>query len=177
MTCKFVKCSIFRKKKIFFLPILTEDGGWCFVLSAFPGRALHLHGLSTTFVVRTIDSFSGGTRGPKGKVIWPGAWWATVHGVAKSRTRLSDFTHSLHSRLLPKLGFEPKLLSRSELMLLPLWLTAGPQLCPLLTQFPSPAGPSGQPHQQRGAGTTAGAERHSGSRHQVPGCRLGHPTA
>ena len=25
-----------------------------------------------------------------------GAWWATVHGVAKSRTRLSDFTHSKH---------------------------------------------------------------------------------
>ena len=24
-----------------------------------------------------------------------GAWWDTVHGVAKSRTRLSDFTHSL----------------------------------------------------------------------------------
>ena len=24
-----------------------------------------------------------------------GTWWATVHGVAKSRTRLSDFTHSL----------------------------------------------------------------------------------
>ena len=24
-----------------------------------------------------------------------GAWWATVHGVAKSRTWLSDFTHSL----------------------------------------------------------------------------------
>ena len=24
-----------------------------------------------------------------------GAWWATVHGVAKSRTQLSDFTHSL----------------------------------------------------------------------------------
>ena len=24
-----------------------------------------------------------------------GAWWATVHGVAKSRTRLGDFTHSL----------------------------------------------------------------------------------
>ena len=22
-----------------------------------------------------------------------GAWWATVHGVAKSQTRLSDFTH------------------------------------------------------------------------------------
>ena len=24
-----------------------------------------------------------------------GAWWATVHGIAKSRTQLSDFT-SLH---------------------------------------------------------------------------------
>ena len=23
-----------------------------------------------------------------------GAWWATAHGVAKSRTRLSDLTHS-----------------------------------------------------------------------------------
>ena len=24
-----------------------------------------------------------------------GVWWATVHRVAKSQTRLSDFTHSL----------------------------------------------------------------------------------
>ena len=24
-----------------------------------------------------------------------GAWWATVHGVAKSRTQLSDFTFTL----------------------------------------------------------------------------------
>ena len=28
-----------------------------------------------------------------------GAWWATVHGVEKSRTRLSDFTHSLTLKL------------------------------------------------------------------------------
>ena len=26
-----------------------------------------------------------------------GAWWATVHRVAKSRTQLSDFTHSLYT--------------------------------------------------------------------------------
>ena len=26
-----------------------------------------------------------------------GAWWATVHGVTKSRTRLSDFSSFLHS--------------------------------------------------------------------------------
>ena len=25
-----------------------------------------------------------------------GAWWAAVHGVAKSRTRLSDFTFIFH---------------------------------------------------------------------------------
>ena len=28
-----------------------------------------------------------------------GAWWATVHGVAKSRTRLSDFTFTFHFSL------------------------------------------------------------------------------
>ena len=26
------------------------------------------------------------------------AWWATVHGVAKSRTRLSNFTFTFHFR-------------------------------------------------------------------------------
>ena len=30
-----------------------------------------------------------------------GAWWATVHGVAESWTRLSDFTHSLTHSLPP----------------------------------------------------------------------------
>ena len=31
-----------------------------------------------------------------------GAWWATVHGVAKSRTRLSDFTSTFHFHALEK---------------------------------------------------------------------------
>ena len=31
-----------------------------------------------------------------------GAWWATVHGVAKSRTRLSNFTFFLHHLQKPK---------------------------------------------------------------------------
>ena len=31
-----------------------------------------------------------------------GAWQAAVHGVAKSRTRLSDFTFTLHSHALEK---------------------------------------------------------------------------
>ena len=31
-----------------------------------------------------------------------GAWWAALHGVAKSRTRLSDFTFTFHFRALEK---------------------------------------------------------------------------
>ena len=31
-----------------------------------------------------------------------GAWWAAVHGVAKSRTRLSDFTLTFHFHALGK---------------------------------------------------------------------------
>ena len=31
-----------------------------------------------------------------------GAWWATVHGVAKSRTRMSDFTFTFHFHALEK---------------------------------------------------------------------------
>ena len=31
-----------------------------------------------------------------------GAWWAAVHGVAKSQTRLSDFTFTFHYDALEK---------------------------------------------------------------------------
>ena len=31
-----------------------------------------------------------------------GTWWAAVHGVAKSRTRLSDFTFIFHFQALEK---------------------------------------------------------------------------
>ena len=31
-----------------------------------------------------------------------GAWWAAVHGVAKGRTQLSDFTFSFHLHALEK---------------------------------------------------------------------------
>ena len=31
-----------------------------------------------------------------------GAWWAAVHGVAQSRTRLSDFTFTFHFHVLEK---------------------------------------------------------------------------
>ena len=31
-----------------------------------------------------------------------GAWWAAVHGVAKSQTRLTDFTFTFHFHALEK---------------------------------------------------------------------------
>ena len=31
-----------------------------------------------------------------------GAWWAAVYGVAQSRTRLSDFTFTIHFHALEK---------------------------------------------------------------------------
>ena len=31
-----------------------------------------------------------------------GAWWAAVHGVTKSQTRLSDFTFTFHFHVLEK---------------------------------------------------------------------------
>ena len=31
-----------------------------------------------------------------------GAWWAAVHGVAKSRTQLSNFTFTFHFHVLEK---------------------------------------------------------------------------
>ena len=31
-----------------------------------------------------------------------GAWWAAVHGVAKSQTQLSDFTFTFHFHALKK---------------------------------------------------------------------------
>ena len=31
-----------------------------------------------------------------------GAWWAAVHGVARSQTRLSDFTFTFHFQALEK---------------------------------------------------------------------------
>ena len=31
-----------------------------------------------------------------------GAWWAAVHGVSKSRTRVSDFTFTFHFHALEK---------------------------------------------------------------------------
>ena len=59
------------------------------------------------------NGYSG--KGGRGKLQWPplqysgletpmdgGAWWAAVHGVVRSRTRLSDFTFTFHFHALEK---------------------------------------------------------------------------
>ena len=67
------------------------------------------HTLACVRVIRTVwDALGGEGNGtplqysclenPMGG----GAWWASVHGVAKSRTRLSDFTFTFHFHALEK---------------------------------------------------------------------------
>ena len=43
-----------------------------------------------------------------------GAWWATVHGVTKSRTQLSDFTFTFTMFLSPNEVDEPRAIIQSE---------------------------------------------------------------
>ena len=54
-----------------------------------------------------------------------GAWWATVHGVAESRTRLSDFTFTCNNTIdiVIKVKVKVKSLSRVRLFETP-WTAA-----------------------------------------------------
>ena len=63
-----------------------------------------------------------------------GAWWAAVHGVAKSRKQLSDFTFTFHFHALEK-----EMATHSSVLV---WRTPGmaepgvssvAQLCPTLS--------------------------------------------
>ena len=71
------------------------------------GRAYKCHFVHPTFYAQThiLPGKGNGTplqysclENPKDG----GAWWATVHGVAKSQTRLSDFAFPFHSHALEK---------------------------------------------------------------------------
>ena len=46
-----------------------------------------------------------------------GAWWAIVHGVAKSRTQLSDFTFTFHSHFTDE-EVEPKKLKMARTVIM-----------------------------------------------------------
>ena len=64
--------------------------------------------LLDAFCLRPPSISGYGVRGLILNVISPllpmdgGAWWAAVHGVAKSRTRLSDLTFTFHFHALEK---------------------------------------------------------------------------
>ena len=45
-----------------------------------------------------------------------GTWWATVHGVAKSRTRLSDFTFTFHFHATHSSGLEKEMATHSSVL-------------------------------------------------------------
>ena len=62
---------------------------------------------STTSEIKNIWSLGEGSGNPLQyscleNPMDGGAWWAAVHGVAKSRTQLSDFTFTFHFHALEK---------------------------------------------------------------------------
>ena len=72
-----------------------------------PGTSLFLLPLHTPFFLGFIHGFGegNGTQPQYSCLDNPmdgGAWSAAVHGVAKSRTRLSDFTFTFHFHALEK---------------------------------------------------------------------------
>ena len=79
----------------------TEDPSGCGAASPSQGRwdpdslrpALSLGGQASAW-----EGSPGCLENPRDG----GAWWATVHGVAKTRTRLSDFTFTFHFPALEK---------------------------------------------------------------------------
>ena len=63
--------------------------------------------LSTSFMVSYVVGFGEGNGtlllcSCLENLMDGGAWWAAVHGVVKSRTRLSDFTFTFHFHALEK---------------------------------------------------------------------------
>ena len=59
-----------------------------------------------------------------------GAWWAAVHGVTKSRTRLSDFTFTLHFYALEK-----EMATHSSVLALRIPGTGGPDGLPSMGSY------------------------------------------
>ena len=78
-----------------------SHGGHCRVLSGVPSA---MHQLLISYLFYTVVE-GDGTPLQHSCLENPmdgEAWWATVHGVAKSRTRLSDFTFTFHFHALEK---------------------------------------------------------------------------
>ena len=73
---------------IFSTPDLVTSGGW---LEISQSESIYGEGNGTPLQYSCLD-----------KPVDGGAWWAVVHGVAESRTRLNDFTFTFHFPALKK---------------------------------------------------------------------------
>ena len=84
------------------------------ILAATPGSLL-AHPMATAMMQQESHCFLGGAHIPGGEgsgtplqysclesPMDGGAWWAAVHGVARSRSRLSDFPFTFHFHALEK---------------------------------------------------------------------------
>ena len=87
-----------ESKRLFYTsvsPLLSHTQDYCYNLSKFHIYALEYcigrEGNGTQLQYSCLENPMDG-----------GAWWAAVHGVTKSRTRLSDFTFTFHFHALEK---------------------------------------------------------------------------
>ena len=89
-------------------PVLSQEARLLLSLLASPrGEGTSRHSRASWRsplrpVVRKREAFSPLQYFCLEKPMDGGAWWAAVHGVAKSRTRLSDFTFTFHFHALEK---------------------------------------------------------------------------
>ena len=91
------KCFHFSVTQLFYL----QNGCTTYMIGGFPGSS---DGQASAYNAGDLGSIPGSGRPPgegNGNPLQysclenpmdQGAWWATVHGVAKSQTQLSDFT-------------------------------------------------------------------------------------
>ena len=78
-----------------------DQGKWTGCLLLEPMRHLLSLGSKKAFWSRSLDLRVSSTLAWKNPMD-EGAWWAAVHGVAKSWTRLSNFTFTFHFHALEK---------------------------------------------------------------------------
>ena len=89
------KSSTLRCTDVFIVqfshPYMTTEKAIALTIQTFVGKV-------TSLLFNMLSRFGHCLENPMDK----GAWWAAVHGVAKSQARLSDFTFTFHFHALEK---------------------------------------------------------------------------
>ena len=98
----------FNQKKVWsstFHKLSRQIPGECFPWDFCPNQSLEIHfGGNCLKIMCALGEGNGNPLQYSclGNLMNRGAWQATVHGVAKSQTRLSDFTFTFHFHALEK---------------------------------------------------------------------------